>query len=242
MTPPADPGDLVSTFNDNTGRWVYEDSLERARAHRPRAQHRPSRRAGYGYGPADFIWEKARGSKTFVLRGPSVLAGVNDDPGKTTLTAVEWFLDPGGARPGDRPVLGLGVQRQGPQHGGPPRRRPLPIHRHRPGRALQQGGPPTPPNPPWRERPGPRGLSRGRDRRPGAAQADAGPRPGRSGPTPGLAGHMEIRIDDDALALIESKGGVVGPRLHRPGRLRQRPRGVGRHQHEAQEPRSPYPN
>ena len=102
MSPPADFGDLVSTFNDNTGRWVYEDSLN---ALVPiDLVHSTGRLVAlYGYGPADFIWEKARGSKTFVLRGPSVLAGVNGDPGKTSLTAVEWFLDE--AEPGQEIVL-----------------------------------------------------------------------------------------------------------------------------------------
>ena len=92
MSSPGDPVDPMSTFGDSTGRWSYEDSLgalvpvDLVASAGQLLEH-------HGYGDSDFIWEKARGSKTFVRRGAAVLAGVNGDPGNVSLSALEWFLD-----------------------------------------------------------------------------------------------------------------------------------------------------
>jgi hypothetical protein len=92
MSSHRDPADAMSTFGDNTGRWAYEDSLN-ALVPVDLVASAGQLLEQYGYGSSDFIWEKARGSATFVRRGSTVLAGVNGNPGKVSLTALEWFLD-----------------------------------------------------------------------------------------------------------------------------------------------------
>jgi hypothetical protein len=83
--------DLIG-FDDASGRWTYEDSLgELVPIDLVNSTEVLLRELGYG--PSDFIWEKAKGSKSFVRRGRAVLAGVHGSPGKVTMTALEWFLD-----------------------------------------------------------------------------------------------------------------------------------------------------
>ena len=102
MTPPADFGDLVSTFNDNTGRWVYEDSLN---ALVPiDLVHSTGRLvARTATGPPTSSGRRPGAPRPTSCGDRHTYAGVNGDPGKTTLTAVEWFLDE--AEPGQEIVL-----------------------------------------------------------------------------------------------------------------------------------------
>lgn len=91
MTAP-DRNDPLRPLRDRSGRWVYEDSLD---ALVPIDLIESSRALlrDLGYGDTDFIWEKARRSPSFVLRGTRVLAGVHANPGKLTLSGLEWYLD-----------------------------------------------------------------------------------------------------------------------------------------------------